>query len=1783
MSDTIHRRKSVSIIMLMALLVSFVLPFASLRARPALAAPQAAPEASLVSNTPSAPSAVSWCVAGSFQGWNNASTPIYDDGSNGDLVAGDGVFSFRTAIATAGKSEFKAVECGNWGNAFPAQNSWFYTTQPNQSVLITFDTNNHASDAGVKLFPAQNIVNVAGDNVPTTWTAVGSFQGWSNTNPATVMTSVGNGVYRLVYSIAAAGTYEAKIAITGDPQWPAQYTATGRAIDGGGIMFTTTAPNEEVVFLLDTRSSRFTVQKNGAPSGSTSWCAAGEFQGWNNSSTPLFDDGTNGDLLGGDGVYSRDVTVAAAGVSQWKVPECGNWSNAFPAKNSWIKTTQPNQVVKLTFDTNNHAADAGAPLIPTQNILNAWDSANDFTVVGPFQGWANANPATHMTQVMSNVFSLAYQIPTPGTYETKIVTTGDWAGQVVAQGRAANADNPESMTFTTTTLSETVVFYFDNGIGRLRVTPLVDGVLPDSEVGDGLINKAAIRHDSRDSLYKVPFGAITLGTSATLRLRTAAHDVESVKVRLYNTADSSQSIKTMVKVATDADNGYEYWEYFLPAQQQLGVIYYRFIISDAATTVYYEDDSRYDGGLGETVNSSSDRSWNIYIYKPDFTTPEWAKNAVIYQIFVERFRNGDASNDPTANPADSYPGESTPTRGWFYPDERGHRFPVSPWNTIVPDPEPYTDTSREYWATYSSTMYGGDLKGVQDKLDYLQSLGVTTLYLNPIFDSPSNHKYDGRNYRTVDPAFGGPAAFASLATAVHARGMYLVLDGVPNHVSSDSPFFDRFGRHPEVGACESQNSPYRSWFFFQDVAAGAGKCVSSTGVVNGANYTGWFGVQSLPQINTAHPEVMAYWFGTPGGNPNLPSNTASYWVNGNDKADGWRIDVVPDIVGVNPTFFETWRTTMKAANPDAVLYSETWPEEVVRDRVLGDEFDSTMNYRYRKAVLGFLRDTRWTDNDGGQEVDPLSPSQFINAFTTMQEDYPKPAFDAAMNLIDSHDTNRAVHVLNELGFTGTGYNRQPVDGFADARKRLSMVAVLQMTLPGAPTIYYGDEVGLTGFGYDVPRDDPYNRQPYPWSDAAGYGTLPAWRQAQGDLLSHYQSLGTLRGNHTFLRTGSFDPLLTDDANKVLAYGRKDGSGAAIVVMNRDDEAHTVALDLKTYIPLGTTLNQALPMTGTVSPAGTTYQFVVPANSYGIWVTPANANMGVLSAPTNLAISQQLSQSVSLQWTAVAGASSYNVYRSLVSGGGYELVGTSAGTTYTDATVEAGSRYYYIVKAVGSNGFESAASNEVFAVPSLAITNAIIISPAEMVHTIGVTPTQPFTARVTIPGLTNVAGDEGVITAQIGYGPLGSNPETWTRWSPMTYNAACAACAGAYEFTGRLRPETTGTFGVLVRFSTNNGYTWTYGDRNGPNIGRYRVYLPRLNKSAAAADQPAAPASPLVVPKYQYDSPAILVVIANSDTTPPAAPQNLRAVSWSADNIKLEWNAVADAAEYWLYRRVGAASFGEPLVRLTAPITTYTDLAVTTGVTYTYAVKAVDPALNQSPLSNQVSQQAALRMATVTFRVRVPDATPDGDTVYIAGDNATAFGQTWTPNSRAMTEVAPNVWEYSVQLVEGTTLQYKYTRGAWERVEWWGEIVSVSNRSVTTGYGPGGVFVVDNTATDWGTGPDSTKAVRYWRDPVVASVTPANGSSGAAPATVSAAWLQPVEATTTESAILTVVKGATPVAGTVARVDDNTFAWTPSAALTPGTYTVTAFNVKRSDIGGEAVPQQAPYTWTFNVQ
>jgi Alpha amylase, catalytic domain len=401
-----------------------------------------------------------------------------------------------------------------------------------------------------------------------------------------------------------------------------------------------------------------------------------------------------------------------------------------------------------------------------------------------------------------------------------------------------------------------------------------------------------LEHDSRRDLYRVPFGAVPKNTPLTLRFRTYAGDVTGVQLRVWDTAQETQTLHPMIPVAVIPGDplDYQVWQVELTAPDYETILYYRFVVTDGSDIDYYEDDDLFDGGLGQAYDSSPDYSWQIDVYDPAFDTPDWFKNAVVYQIFPDRFRSGLDANDPIS--------------GTFFYDETPGVLTAPQWNTILPDPR----VAGPWAESYSKLFYGGDLQGIIDQLDYLQDLGVTTLYLNPIFESPSNHKYDTADYEQIDNNFGDLATFQALASELHGRGMHLVLDGVFNHTSSDSRYFDRYGRYPEVGACESVTSPYRSWYYFTPASTpGSGACDGDT------DYTAWWGFNSLPKLNTTDgPDVRSYIYSdTP--------PIAAYWLQ--QGADGWRLDVAGDVA---PSFWQAWRPYIRAAKTGAVTIAEEW-------------------------------------------------------------------------------------------------------------------------------------------------------------------------------------------------------------------------------------------------------------------------------------------------------------------------------------------------------------------------------------------------------------------------------------------------------------------------------------------------------------------------------------------------------------------------------------------------------------------------------------------------------------------------------------------------------------------------------------------------------------------------------------------------------------------------------------------------------------------------------------------
>ncbi len=1720
------RKKLLTLVMTLALLTSTLTSLA-----PAPIAPE-----------PARAAASSWCLTGDFQGWDNASTPLYDDGTHGDLTSGDDIFSLDYTITTAARNEWKIVKCGDWGTAHPAQNAWVNTGTANQVVKFTFDANDHSGDAGATQLPTQNIVN-AWDTLPATFTAVGDFNSWNNADPATALTALGNGIYRLAYIIPAAGSYIGKIAATSS--WDA-FGNDGRSKDAANVGFTTTAANETVIFLLNTNTGRVTITPNG--SGTGSWCLAGDFQGWDNASDPLYDDGSHGDLLGGDGVFTLDHEIGTAARNEWKIFQCGSWSPAYPSNNAWVNTSVVSQTVKFTFDTNDHSGDAGTTLYPTQNIVNAWDTLPaTFTAVGDFQGWDNANANTVLTAEGNGWHKLEYAIASAGSYIGKIATTGSWDA-FSTDGRNKDAPN---FSFDVYQDGDEATFLLDTLNGRMTIieTPPPSHASHDNNIwGDDL------GHDSRDALYRTPGGAVVTGTAVTLRLRAASGDLTAAQVRLWDDRLDSQTTLAMT-IAAD-DGVYEWWEATAPASADPTNYWYRFIAVDGTATAYYEDDAARTGGWGQTFAESQDNSWQITVYDPSYHTPDWAKNAVIYQIFADRFRDGDLTND-------------TPAGSFHYdlPDGSIHRSTQTAWNTNICDPR---DQNSDCPNKYGENFYGGDLQGIIDKLDYLDDLGVTALYLNPIFESPSNHKYDTTDFGKIDDNFGDLSTFITLTTEAEARGIHVILDGVFNHTSSDSIYFDRYSRYTEVGACESQSSPYRDWFYFTDVEAGTGDCVGSDGTANAATYESWFGYDSLPKLRSENAEVrdLIWDDGT--------NSIAPYWIN--QGAKGWRLDVAGDVdpgVTGDPTnnYWEGFRDAVRAADSDAYIIGEEWGNST--PWLLGHEWDSSMNYQFGTAIMGFWRDSTFQDNDHNTSssaglIAPLTPSGLDERLHYLEERYPPEAFYAMMNLLGSHDTNRALFMMDHNAAVGSDDTLldSPTYDWSDALTRLKGVWLLQMTLPGAPTTYYGDEVGLVGpvtYSGGKWEDDPYNRLPYPWLDEAGtppYTHLQT-QPPQDALSAYYKLLTGARNSHAALRTGSFDTLLLDDTNTVYAYGRKmaDSSDAAVVIANQAASAQTVAVDVSGYLNAGAVFTDVLNSGAsyTVAANGVLTVTNVPAESGAVLVLS-----GTLVTPpdavTDLAVTAEASQQLTLDWSTATGADSYDIYRSLLSGGGYEFITHTTTTVYTDTGLTNAVNYYYVIRSKDDTTLlTSDHSNEANGMPHDIIGWANLQHPFEITHTVGITPTENIYGQVYIDGVTSSSGATEGLLAQVGFGSTTTAPSAWTDWTTSSYNGDSGSND---EFKGQLVPEAAGEYYYVYRYSTTAGRDWVYADESG------------------------------IISAATVISPGLLHVQAASDTTPPAIPQNLAVVHWGTGHITTQWDAVndGDLYAYDIYRYGAGETAGGAVKigRALTATTNFTDTSVTTGNTYTYTVQALDEHFNKSAFSNEAAGTAEARLVALHFRVTVPDYTPGTDTVYIAGNDDAVFGKSWNPGHQALTKLSAHTWGYDAQAAEGTGLEYKYARGDWGRVESWGTLVGLANRSLTVQYGSTGVMTITDT-------------VYNWVDTLVAATYPAQGdSTWDTTRPISVTFNRQLDTTLVNSAtfVLARYRDTTAYTGTytftenVTPFNDPLFGtgavtgtvvlFTPATPLT----TTTSYQVELAkegyvptDGGG---PMQADYKWDFGI-
>ena len=577
------------------------------------------------------------------------------------------------------------------------------------------------------------------------------------------------------------------------------------------------------------------------------------------------------------------------------------------------------------------------------------------------------------------------------------------------------------------------------------------------------------------------------------------------------------------------------------------------------------------------------------------SAPQWAVDAVWYQIFPERFRNGDPSNDPTVDDiAGAWP-HVKPTQ-WHISSWTGDWYALQPWEK----------DAKGFYYHAQQRRYGGDLQGIIDKLDYLQDLGVNALYLNPVFESPSLHKYDASMYHHIDNNFGpdpagdrgmfakeDPAApatwqwtaadrlFLKLIQELHARGMKIIIDGVFNHVGTT---FWAFRDVVENGP----RSPYKDWFTIISWGDSTGK---------GFDYKCWVGVKDLPELRKDSTGMAA-------GPRDYIHAIVQRWMDPNgdgdpsDGVDGWRLDVA-DMVPM--AFWREFRGWVKGINPNAYITGEVWWEDWKADKMfdagpwlLGDTFDAVMNYRWARNVCRFFKDKDLR----------LTATEFRDHLERLWKDY-RPDVDAVlMNLLDSHDTDRLGsmivnpdtkydHFVNVVD--NPGYNVRKPNAHELAIQKL-MVA-FQMMYAGAPMVYYGDEAGMWG------GDDPDERKPMLWSDMhyAHESSHPFDKPRPNDpnvfnkdLFSTYRSLIHLRTEHPAMRRGALEFVLADDRKNMLGFMRTDVTEKIAALFNNSEKEQSATLPLAGFAPARTL--KVLFGQGTADVRGAEVHCVLPPRS-----------------------------------------------------------------------------------------------------------------------------------------------------------------------------------------------------------------------------------------------------------------------------------------------------------------------------------------------------------------------------------------------------------------------------------------------------------------------------------------------------------------------------------------------------------------------------------------------------------
>lgn len=602
---------------------------------------------------------------------------------------------------------------------------------------------------------------------------------------------------------------------------------------------------------------------------------------------------------------------------------------------------------------------------------------------------------------------------------------------------------------------------------------------------------------SQLEFYKFPFGSVMTGEKIRFTV-VLPRAMRATGVSLAIREDSSAESRFFPFFWRSTDGETECWDCFFTPRSE-GLYWYHFDYSVSWGGGHICPDS-----AGEGQFSAEIRDWQLTVYQSDFQTPDFLKGGILYQIFPDRFYN--SGKEKKNIPYGRILRQDTENPPEWRPNREGKIL--------------------------NNDFFGGDLAGIEEKLPYLQSLGVTCIYLNPIFESHSNHRYDTADYRKIDPLLGDTRDFISLCEKAKSFGISVLIDGVFSHTGSDSVYFNKNGRYGEGGAYRDSNSPYAKWYTFGE---------------NRDDYKGWWGFDTLPEVNENEPSFTEFITGENG--------VLDFWLK--NGASGVRLDVADELPDA---FLDKIREIAKKNQRNAFVLGEVWEDATNkfsyghrRRYLLGKQLDSVMNYPFREAILQFIK----TKN----------AQRFQEKILSIVENYPPPALHTMMNLLGTHDTERILTALTDRERPETGEKMSRFRLSEEERKkaveRLQFAAVLLYTLPGVPCIYYGDEAGMEGCR------DPFNRGFYPWG------------RENTELLAFFRELGEIRRRYPVFQQGRFLPLSA--ALQCVAYLREDETGCIAVIANANPHEidYYINRPHKERIPI---LNAEITQTGVKIPA-----------------------------------------------------------------------------------------------------------------------------------------------------------------------------------------------------------------------------------------------------------------------------------------------------------------------------------------------------------------------------------------------------------------------------------------------------------------------------------------------------------------------------------------------------------------------------------------------------------------------